>query len=73
MTRARRSLSVVTSGAHAFVQADSDSEILRKVEMPHRLDLPEPEQYQVPDLASVDLSFAGRLPPSSPVHNAIAK
>ncbi len=73
MTRARRSLAVVTSGAHAFVRADSDSEILRKVEMPHRLDLPEPEQYQVPDLASVDLSFAGRLPASSPVHNAIAK
>jgi ATP-dependent DNA helicase RecQ len=73
MTRARRSLAVVTSGAHAFVRADSDSEVLRKVETPARLDLPEPEQYQLPDLASVDLSFAGRLQSGSPTHAAIAR
>lgn len=72
MTRARRSLAVVTSGAHAFVQADSDCEMLRKVEMPHRLDLPDPDQYQVPDMVVVDLSFAGRLPETSPTHVAIA-
>jgi ATP-dependent DNA helicase RecQ len=72
MTRARRSLAVVTSGAHAFVLADSDSEVLRKVEMPPRLDLPDPEQYQLPDLSTVDLSFAGRLPETSPTHAAIA-
>jgi ATP-dependent DNA helicase RecQ len=72
MTRARRSLAVVTSGAHAFVHADSDSEMLRKVEMPHRLDLPDPDQYQVPDMAAVDLSYAGRLPEASPTHAAIA-
>ncbi|MCP5389821.1 MAG: RecQ family ATP-dependent DNA helicase [Novosphingobium sp.] len=73
MTRARRSLAVVTSGAHAFVLADSASEMLRKVEMPRRLDLPDPDQYQVPDLTSVDLSYAGRLPDSSPTHFAIAE
>jgi ATP-dependent DNA helicase RecQ len=72
MTRARRSLAVVTSGAHAFVHADSDCEMLRKVEMPHRLDLPDPDQYQVPDMAAVDLSYAGRLPEASPTHAAIA-
>lgn len=72
MTRARRSLSVVTSGAHAFVRADSDSEVSRKVETPLRTDLPEAEQYQLPDLASVDLSFAGRLPPGSSTHLAIS-
>ncbi|GGO34481.1 helicase [Gemmobacter aquaticus] len=72
MTRARRSLAVVTNGAHAFVQADSDCEMLRKVEMPHRLDLPDPDQYQVPDMVVVDLSFAGRLPETSPTHVAIA-
>ncbi len=32
MTRARRSLAVVTRGAHAFVRADSESELLRPVE-----------------------------------------
>ncbi len=73
MTRARCSLAVVTSGAHAFVRADSESEVLRKVETPRRLDLPEPEQYQVPDLASVDLSYAGRLPRSSAIHGALAR
>jgi ATP-dependent DNA helicase RecQ len=72
MTRARRSLAVVTSGAHAFVQADSESEVLRKVDMPHRLDLPDPDQYQVPELTSVDLSYAGRLPEANPTHAAIA-
>ena len=72
MTRARRSLSVVTSGAHAFVTADSDSEMLRKVATPPRSDLPDPDQYQVPDLASVDLSYAGRLPEASPTLAAVA-
>ncbi len=72
MTRARRSLAVVTSGEHAFVVADSDSEMLRKVEMAQRLDLPDPDQYQVPDLTSVDLSYAGRLPRTNPTHAAIA-
>ena len=72
MTRARRSLAVVTSGEHAFVRADSDSEVLRKVEMPSRLDLQEPDQYQVPDQTTVDLSYAGRLPNANPTHSAIA-
>jgi ATP-dependent DNA helicase RecQ len=72
MTRARRSLAVVTSGEHAFVRADSDSEVLRKVEMPRRLDLQEPDQYQVPDQTTVDLSYAGRLPSANPTHPAIA-
>ena len=73
MTRARRSLSVVTSGAHAFVRADSDSEVLRKVEMPRRADRPEPDQYLLPDLASVDLSYAGRLKSGSPTPAATAR
>jgi ATP-dependent DNA helicase RecQ len=54
------------------VQADSESEVLRKVDMPHRLDLPDPDQYQVPELTSVDLSYAGRLPEANPTHAAIA-
>jgi ATP-dependent DNA helicase RecQ len=73
MTRARRSLAVVTNGAHAFVRADSDSELLRKVETPRRLDLPEPDQYQLPDMGSVDLSFAGRVAETSPSLAAIAE
>ncbi|PIB26676.1 helicase [Amylibacter kogurei] len=72
MTRARLSLSVVTRGEHAFVLADSESEMLRKVEMPSRMDLPNPDWYQVPDLATVDLSYAGRLPADNPTHAAIS-
>jgi ATP-dependent DNA helicase RecQ len=62
----------VTSGVHPFVLADSESELLRKVELPPCVDLPAPNQYQVPDLATVDLSFAGRLSNSSPVLGAIS-
>lgn len=70
--RARRSLAVVTSGTHAFVLADSACELLRKIEMPRRLDLPAPDQYQLPDLTSVDLSYAGRLGAANPTNAAIA-
>jgi ATP-dependent DNA helicase RecQ len=73
MTRARRSLAVVTSGAHAFVRADSDSELLRKVDAPRRSELPEPDQYQLPEMGSVDLSFAGRLAEASQTLAAIAE
>lgn len=72
MIRARRSLAVVTSGAHAFVRADRESEVLRQVETPPRQDLPDPDQYQVPDLTSVDLSYAGRLAETSPTQDAIS-
>ncbi|RLL73094.1 RecQ family ATP-dependent DNA helicase [Sinirhodobacter hankyongi] len=72
MTRARRSLAVVTQGAHAFVEADSECEMLRKIGVPARQDLPEPDQYQLPDMGSVDLSFAGRLPETNPTLAAIA-
>ncbi|MDO9637291.1 MAG: RecQ family ATP-dependent DNA helicase [Pseudotabrizicola sp.] len=71
MTRARRSLSVVTRGAHAFVHADSDSELLRQVEAPRPSDLPEPDLYQLPDMGSVDLSYAGRVTDTSETLAAI--
>ena len=73
MTRARRSLAVVTRGAHAFVRADSESELLRPIEAPRVSELPEPNQYQLPDMSTVDLSYAGRLSDASPTHQAIAE
>ena len=73
MTRARRSLAVVTRGAHAFVRADSESELLRPVEAPRPSDLPEPDQYQLPEMGSVDLSYAGRLADTSQTLVAIAE
>ncbi len=73
MTRARRSLAVVTRGAHAFVHADSDSELLRQVAAPRASDLPEPDQYHLPDMGSVDLSYAGRLSETSQTLAAITE
>jgi len=73
MTRARRSLAVVTCGAHAFVHADSDSELLRQVAAPRASDLPEPDQYHLPDMGSVDLSYAGRLSETSQTLAAITE
>lgn len=72
MTRARRSLSVMTSGPHAFVLADSECELLRPVEPKPAQDLPKPNRYQMPDLRAVDLSYAGRLPHRHEALNAIA-
>lgn len=63
----------MTSGAHAFVRADSDSEVLRKVATLPWQDLPEPDRYQVADLTSVDLSYVSRLPETSPTHAAISE
>ncbi|MBW0159635.1 RecQ family ATP-dependent DNA helicase [Sedimentimonas flavescens] len=61
MTRARRSLSVITSGRHPYVHAGEDNVLVRKVS-PVSKDLPvEAHQYMMPDLKLVDLSWAGRL------------
>lgn len=73
MTRARRSLAVVTRGAHAFVRADSESELLRQIAAPQASDLPEPDQDHLPDMGTVDLSYAGRLTEGSPTHAALAE
>lgn len=73
MTRARRSLAVVTRGAHAFVLADSESELLRQVAAPQASDLLAPDQYHLPDMGSVDLSYAGRLPRDSQTLAAITE
>lgn len=73
MTRARRTLAVVTSGHHAFVLADSESELLRRITPPRRIDLPEPDQYLLPSMSAVDLSFAGRVAQTSPTLAAIAE
>lgn len=55
------------------MQADSESELLRKIALPQKTDLPEPDQYQLPDMKGVDLSFAGRVTNASPSLAAIAE
>ncbi|OUD11020.1 helicase [Marivivens niveibacter] len=73
MTRAMKSLSVVVSGEHPFVLADSESELLRKIEPPKKHDLPNPDQYQLPDMSTVNLSYAGRLKEGNKTLAAISK
>lgn len=62
MTRARRSLAVMTQGAHAFVPAEGDSILPREAALPDLHALP-PERYYVqPELGQVFIDWAGRLP-----------
>ena len=62
MTRARRSLGVMTQGAHAFVPAKGDNILWREAALPDLHHLP-PERYYIqPELGQVFIDWAGRLP-----------
>jgi ATP-dependent DNA helicase RecQ len=70
MTRAQKSLVVMTSGEHALLKAHNPSVLRREV----RLDtpsMPPARVYQLPDLKYSDLSFPGRQGDRHGVHNAI--
>jgi len=58
-----RSLAVIAEGPHPFVP-DSKEHVLRRAApaISNATDFPD-EQYQVPNLKTVDLSWAGRLGP----------
>lgn len=72
MTRARRSLAIMTTGPHAFVPSHG-SIALRRQAPPGVAQTPLANRaYQVPDLAVVDLSWAGRLRNGNPSTAAIA-
>lgn len=73
MTRARRSLAVMTSGEHPFVKAERDGVLRRRVGGTSATALLPVDHYQVPDLEAVDLSFAGRLGNRHEAHEAIAQ
>jgi len=61
MTRARRSLAVLACGQHPFVRQGGDHVLYRDAP-PNEAGVALPTaMYQVPDLKSVDLSWAGRL------------
>ncbi|RWD31325.1 MAG: RecQ family ATP-dependent DNA helicase [Mesorhizobium sp.] len=61
MTRARRSLAIIADGQHPFVQRGKEH-VLRRAAPPIAADVARPTAlYQVPDLRTVDLSWAGRL------------
>ena len=63
MTRARRSLAIIANGQHPFVQQDKEHVLRRAApDVADAVALPT-ALYQVPDLKTVDLSWAGRLRP----------
>ncbi len=73
MTRARRSLSIVTQGAHPFVAGETDAILERTVQSDPAQGPLDERSYQPPDMALVDLSFAGRLKSYNPSLAAIAQ
>ena len=71
MTRARRSLAVMTQGAHAFVSAEGDNVLYRQAALPNERDLPPDRDYRMPSLGQVFIDWAGRLRPGDPCLEAI--
>lgn len=73
MTRARRSLAIVTQGPHPFVVTPSEAIVVRDIESgSNEIEL-EQRTYQPPDMAMVDLSFAGRVRQSDEALRGIAE
>jgi ATP-dependent DNA helicase RecQ len=72
MTRARRSLAVLTHGAHPFMHPTDDGVLWRQVAPQARDLLDGSLRYQVPDMQQVDLSYAGRLDSGHPALTAIS-
>ncbi|WP_323767598.1 RecQ family ATP-dependent DNA helicase [Marinovum sp.] len=73
MTRARRSLAVMTQGAHAFVPSEGDTVLRRPAALPDAQDLPPDRTYLMPDMSQVFISWAGRLRAGDPCLEAIAQ
>lgn len=61
MTRARRSLAVMTQGAHAFMPADGDNILRRQTALPEARELPPDRTYLMPDMSQVFIDWPGRL------------
>ena len=73
MTRARASLTILTDGAHPFVSPDGEAVLPRRVAPDSAAFSKSRLRYVAPDLKLVDLSFAGRLAPGDPSHEAIKR
>ena len=72
MTRARRSLAIMSAGRHPFAPPAGDHTLRRAAPEAGAVAPASSEIYQVPDLGMVDLSWAGRLVAGHPSIAAIA-
>ena len=73
MTRARRSLAVMTQGAHPFLPPAGDSILSRRAALPPVQDMPPDRSYLMPDMSQVFIDWAGRLPPGDASLDALAR
>lgn len=73
MTRARRSLAVMTQGAHAYVPAAGVNILRRDVAALGLRELPPERHYILPELGQVFIDWAGRLPARDRSVQAIAQ
>lgn len=73
MTRARRSLSVMTQGAHALLPSNGDGILSRPAAMPEGQDLPPDRSYLMADMGEVFIDWAGRLNVDDASLSAIAQ
>ncbi|MGY3437498.1 MULTISPECIES: RecQ family ATP-dependent DNA helicase [unclassified Marinovum] len=73
MTRARRSLAVMTQGAHAFVPSEGKNILPRPAALPDVQDWPPDRTYLMPDMRQVFIDWPGRLSASDPCLEAIAQ
>jgi ATP-dependent DNA helicase RecQ len=72
MTRAQKTLAVTTTKEHRFLKAYGDGVLHRVINIDLPRCSPPKRHYELPDLETVDLSFAGRLGPAHGAHDAIA-
>ncbi len=73
MTRAQKSLAVMTTGEHALLKGSCPALLRRELHPLRPAAMPVPHIYQLPDLKLSDLSFAGRQGDRHEVHEAIRR
>lgn len=73
MTRAQKSLAVMTTGEHVLLKNDSTN-VLRRPVRPNQSDMMvSPNVYHPPNLRNADLSFAGRQGDQHEIHDAVRR
>ncbi|MBX7492037.1 RecQ family ATP-dependent DNA helicase [Qipengyuania sp. 1NDW9] len=61
MTRAKRSLAVLTDGSHPYLRHEREEVLVRDVAQNPQTQLIDQHRYDPPNMELVDLSYAGRL------------
>mgnify|MGYP003687859793 FL=1 len=72
MTRAKRTLTVLSNGTHPFLNTTMDEVLVRQAPKASLANSVQEHRYQPPDMKLVDLSFAGRLGNGSRILEAVA-